>query len=215
MRAWHPTYPEPDARRLRKHALAQQVRELIDDVLMLDVDAADEAGLAEAEERIALAHKAFGDLPDIRDKGPHYSAGDNSLFERSPLSGLSNALAAPLVLDFDGTSTRGHATYPAVYEGPPGLVHGGYVISAFDDLLGVAQAASGIAGFTGTLSVRLHAGTPLNRRIDYEAGVAEVKGRKVTAWGKAFCDGQLLAEAEGIFIEPRSGHPGRQIRAEL
>jgi len=94
-------------------------------------------------------------------------------------------------------------------------VHGGYVISAFDDLLGVAQAASGVAGFTGTLSVRLHAGTPLHRRIDYEAGVASQEGSKVVAWGKSYLEGQLLAEAEGVFIEPRSGHPGKQIRAGL
>lgn len=215
MRAWHPTYLEPSERRLRKHALAQQVRELIDDVLMLDVDAADDAALNEAEQRLALAHKAFGDLPDIRERGPHYVEVDSSLFERSPLTGLSNALAAPLLLEFDGTITRGHATYPPHYEGPPGLVHGGYVISAFDDLLGVAQAASGIAGFTGTLSVRLHAGTPLNRRIDYEAGVSSVQGRKVIAWGKAYCDGVLLAEAEGIFIEPRGGHPGKKLHEQL
>jgi len=215
MRAWHPTYLEPSPRRLRKHALAQQVRELVDDVLMLDVEAADDEALAEAEERLALAHKAFADLPDIRAAGPHLTPVDSSLFERSPLSGLSNALAAPLVLEFDGEVTRGHATYPAVYEGPPGLVHGGYVISAFDDLLGVAQAASGIAGFTGTLSVRLHAGTPLNQRIDYEAGVSSHEGRKVIAWGKSFFDGQLLAEAEGIFIEPRGGHPGKVLHERL
>ena len=212
---WHPTYLEPSARRGRKHALAEEVRGLVEDVLMLDVEAADEEALAEAEVRLALLRKAFTEMPDIRVPGPHYTPVDNSLFERSPLTGLSNALAAPLVLQFDGTTTRGHATYPARFEGPPGLVHGGYVISAFDDLLGVAQAASGIAGFTGTLSVRLHAGTPLHQRIDYEAGVGEVKGRKVIAWGRSFCDGQLLAEAEGIFIEPRGGHPGKAIRAQL
>jgi len=215
MRAWHPEYLEPSPRRARKHALADELRGLVEDVLMLDVEAADEEALAEAEVRLALLRKAFTNMPDIRENGPHLTPVDNSLFERSPLSGLSNALAAPLVLEFDGTTTRGYATYPPHYEGPPGLVHGGYVISAFDDLLGVAQAASGVAGFTGTLSVRLHAGTPLNQRIDYEAGVGEVKGRKVIAWGKAFCDGTLLAEAEGIFIEPRDGHPGRKLREQL
>jgi len=213
MSTWHPTYLPPSPRQARKHALAEQVRGLVGDVLMLDVENADEQTLAEAAVRLALLREAFTQMPDIRDPGPHYTKVDSSLFERSPLSGLSNALAAPLTLEFDGTTTRGHATYPAHYEGPPGLVHGGYVISAFDDLLGVAQAASGVAGFTGTLSVRLHAGTPLNRRIDYEAGVASHEGRKVIAWGKAWLDGQLLAEAEGIFIEPRDGHPGKAIRA--
>ena len=212
MKAWHPTYLAPSPRRLRKHALAQEVRGLIEDVLMVAIEEADEDALVEAEDRLALARKAMAALPDIREQGLHLTPIDESLFERSPLTGLSNALAAPLTLEFDGTVTRGHATYPAYYEGPPGLVHGGYVISAFDDLLGVAQAASGIAGFTGTLSVKLIAGTPLNRRIDYEAGVGEVTGRKVIAWGKASCDGVLLAEATGVFIEPRGGHPGKKLR---
>jgi hypothetical protein len=215
MKDWHPTYLDPSPRRLRKHALADEVRGLIGDVLMLDVEAASEEALAEAEVRIALLRKAFTDMPDIRAAGPHLTPVDNSLLERSPLTGLSNAMAAPLVLEFDGTTTRGHATYPAYFEGPPGLVHGGYVISAFDDLLGVAQAASGVAGFTGTLSVKLLAGTPLNRRIDYEGGVRSQEGRKVIAWGCSTLDGVLLAEAEGIFIEPRGGHPGKQLTEQL
>lgn len=210
---WFPPGPAPSPRRLRKHALAEQVRGLIGDVLMLDVEAADEAGLAAVEEQIALARKAFTALPDVREVGLHLAEDDNSLFERSPLSGWSNARAAPLTLRFEGELTFGQATYGETFEGPPGLVHGGFVISAFDDLLGVAQAASGIAGLTGTLSVRLHGGTPLHRRIDYEAGVTSVSGRKVIAWGKSFLDGVLLAEAEGIFIEPRGGHPAKALRA--
>lgn len=211
---WFPVDPAPSERRLRKHALAADVRALIDEVLMLDVEAVSEQDLAEIEARLAAARKAFASTPDIRDLGPHQSPHDNSLFERSPLTGRSNALAVPLVMEFVGDRTYGHATYPDYYEGPPGLVHGGYVISAFDDLLGVAQAASGIAGFTGTLTVKLLGGTPLNRRINYEAGVTSASGRKILAWGKAFLDGVLIAEAEGIFIEPRGGHPGKML-AEL
>jgi hypothetical protein len=206
VRAWFPVDEPPSPRRLRKHALADEVRALVADVLYLDVEELDEAALTEAEQRLAEARKALASLPDIRDKGGVYgNHGDASLFERSPLSGRCNALAAPLVLEFDGARTLGHATYGEAYEGPPGSVHGGFVISAFDDLLGVAQAASGTAGFTGTLSVRLVARTPLHERIDYEAGVQSRSGRKVTAWGRSTCRGELLAEATGIFIAPRSG----------
>jgi hypothetical protein len=206
---WFPEEPPPSARRTRKHALAEELRGLIGDVLMLDVEAVGEAQLAEVEERIALARKAFTGLPDVRDVGLHLAGDDASLFERSPLSGRANALAAPLTLEFDGARTLGHATYGEVYEGPPGLVHGGCVMAAFDDLLGVAQAASGVAGLTGTLEVRLRRGTPLHRRIDYEAGVLEQRGRKVVAWGTSYLDGEVVAEATGIFIEPRGGHPAR------
>ncbi len=208
---WFPRDPLPSPRRLRKHTLAGEVRGLIADVLMLDVEGADEMTLSLAEERIALARRAFAQMPDLRNLSLHLTPHDSSLFERSPLTGRSNAQAAPIVMEFDGDRTLGHATYGETFEGPPGLVHGGYVIAAFDDLLGVAQAASGVAGFTGTLTVRLSGGTPLHRRIDYEAGVRSVDGRKVTAWGRSLLDGQLLAEAEGIFIEPRGGHPGAML----
>ena len=203
---WFPEDPPPSPRRLRKHALADDVRALIADVLMLDIEGASEEELDDAQAQLTAARKAIAALPDIRDRGLFFGD-DASLFERSPLSGRVNALAAPLALQFEGDLTRGHAVYGEAYEGPPGLVHGGYVISAFDDLLGVAQAASGIAGLTGTLTVRLHSGTPLNQRIDYEAGVLEHSGRKITAWGRSYHAGTICAEATGVFVEPRTGHP--------
>jgi acyl-coenzyme A thioesterase PaaI-like protein len=211
---WFPSDPAPTPRRLRKHALADELRGLVGDLLMLDVEAVTDEQLAEVEERVALARKAFAGLPDVRELGLHLAGDDSSLFERSPLTGRSNALAAPLRLEVVGDLTRGRATYGEAYEGPPGLVHGGYVISAFDDLLGVAQSASGVAGLTGTLEVRLRRGTPLHREISYEAGVESVSGRKVVAWGRSTLDGELLAEATGVFIEPRGGHPAKALRAQ-
>ena len=208
---WFPDDPAPSPRRVRKHALADQLRGLIGDLVMLDVEAVDDDDLADVEERIILLRKAFAGLADVRDRGLHLAGADASLFERSPLSGRSNALATPLSLQFVGDLTYGTATFGEAYEGPPGLVHGGYVIAVFDDLLGVAQAASGVAGLTGTLEVRLRGGTPLHRQISYEAGVTSVSGRKVTAWGRSMLDGQVLAEATGVFIEPRGGHPARAV----
>jgi acyl-coenzyme A thioesterase PaaI-like protein len=196
----------PSPRRLRKHVLAQELRGLIADVLYLDVEHVNEAELAEAEQLLTQAHKAIAALPDIRGKGGVYgNRGDASLFERSPFSGRCNALATPLTVTYDGDRTLAHATYGEAYEGPPGSVHGGHVIAAFDDLLGVAQAVTGTAGFTGTLSVRLVARTPLHERIDYEAGVESHSGRKVTVWGRSTLRGELLAQATGVFIAPREG----------
>lgn len=206
VRAWFPQDEVPTPRRLRKHALAARLRAMAADVLLLDVEGAPEADLAETEGLLRAAQTRLAALPDLRGAGGVYgNRADASLFERSPLSGRSNALAAPLSISFDGERTIGHATYGESYEGPPGSVHGGHVIAAFDDLLGVAQAASGTAGFTGTLTVRLVARTPLHRRIDYEAGVAGRDGRKVTTWGRSTLDGEVLAEASGIFVSPHTG----------
>jgi acyl-coenzyme A thioesterase PaaI-like protein len=208
-------FPQPEeasALQKRKHAMADQVRQLIDDVLFLDMAQADEDALAAAEASLAAAVRAFEGVPDVPGRNLHIAALDNIHSERSPLTGRSNALAAPLRLWFDGDLTRGEATYGDRYEGPPGLVHGGYVIAAFDDLLGVAQAASGQAGLTGTLEVRLRSGTPLNTRIDYVGGVTRVEGRKVFAWGQSLVEGVVVAESTGVFIEPKGGHPARAMR---
>ena len=105
----------------------------------------------------------------------------------------------------------GWAEYAHQYEGPPGCVHGGFVAAAFDDLLGAAQTLSGIAGFTGTLTIRMIRPTPLLRRIDYEGGVARVEGRKIFAWGRARHGTDLVAEAEGVFVSPRGGDDDERI----
>ena len=117
----------------------------------------------------------------------------------------------------EGELTRGWAVYRAPYEGPPGCLHGGFVAAAFDDLLGWAQMASGKAGFTGTLTIKMRRPTPLEERIDYEAGVDRVQGRKIWCWGKSRCGSQLLAEAlvrAGVEVHfvpvPGAGHGGRE-----
>jgi hypothetical protein len=211
---WWPEVTENDQtpRRRRKQAMADTLRDLIEDVLFLDVESADETRLTEAEEALAKAHAVLASEPGIPDRNLHVWPVDNLHSERSPFVGRSNALAAPMRLWFEGDLTYGEATYGDAYEGPPGSVHGGHVIAAFDDLLGVAQSASGIAGLTGTLSVKLLNRTPLGQRIDYVAGVREVSGRKVMAWGEARLGDTVLAEATGIFIEPRGGHPARAMR---
>jgi acyl-coenzyme A thioesterase PaaI-like protein len=183
--------------------LLDQLRALIGDVLRLDSGATSAAELAEAEQLLAAAREHVDKLPRVRSL--FESEQDFSMFERSPFSGRCNALSPPLQVDFVGDELRAHATYGDAYEGPPGSVHGGHVMAAFDELLGVAQAASGQAGFTGTLNVRMVARTPLRKRIDFEAGAGTVSGRKVTAWGRSYCEGELLAEATGIFVVPKGG----------
>jgi acyl-coenzyme A thioesterase PaaI-like protein len=127
--------------------------------------------------------------------------------ERSGISGRSNPIAPPMAMWADGDLTRGRAFYTAVYEGPPGCLHGGFVAAAFDDLLGYAQIASGMAGYTGTLTVRMLKPTPLYQNIDYDAAVDRVEGRKIFVTGRSWCGPDLLAECEIVFIQPRTGSP--------
>jgi hypothetical protein len=64
--------------------------------------------------------------------------------------------------------------------------------------------ASGDAGFTGRLTVTMRRPTPLFMPIEYEAGVTSKDGRKITCWGRSTADGELVAEAECLFIIPKN-----------
>jgi acyl-coenzyme A thioesterase PaaI-like protein len=197
---------DPDARAV-KHGLVQETKRLVELVALLDVADADDGEIDDLRGQVADLADRLAKLPSLAARGGLAVAGppDSTLAERSGISGRSNPLAPPLEIHVDGDVTRGSAVYSAAYEGPPGVLHGGFVAAAFDDLLGVAQQTSGKAGYTGTLTVRMRRPTPLGPRIDYEAGVKEIRGRKIVCWGRSTAGGEVLAEAEALFIAPADG----------
>ena len=97
---------------------------------------------------------------------------------------------------------RGRAWFGYPYEGPPTCVHGGVIAEVFDELLGSANILTGRAGMTGTLTVKYRRPTPLLSELSTSwPGRPRIEGRKIFAWGGIYHDGELTAEAEGIFIE--------------
>jgi hypothetical protein len=200
--------PAEDAPLAHKHALTRAVKRVIELAAHLDVETIDDPTVELLTTDIDAIADRMVPMPSLHAKGGLGAAGGNqgALLERSGISGRSNPLAAPVqwIIGDDGI-TRGWATYTAAYEGPIGSLHGGFVAAAFDDLLGSAQTASGIAGYTGTLTVKMLRPTPLHQRINYEAGVDRVEGRKIFVWGTAECEGTRLAEAQIVFIAPSHG----------
>ena len=86
------------------------------------------------------------------------------------------------------------------YVGPPSTVHGGVVALVFDELLGVCAVVNGLGAMTGTLTIRYRRPTPLQAQVDLRSWIDRVEGRKVFIDGTMHHDGELTAEAEGIFI---------------
>jgi acyl-coenzyme A thioesterase PaaI-like protein len=202
---WARRDPPEEGRRSLKHRLVAETRRIVDAVALIDPELADDTALrALIADAGSLADRVTAQ-PGLQALGGLAIAGgdDSALLERSPFAGRANPLAPPLHLRPDGELTRGWAVWTDPYEGPPGTLHGGFVAAAFDDLMGFAQSASGTAGYTGTLTVRMLRPTPLHRRIDYTAGVDRVEGRKIFVWGRAMLGDALLAESQIVFIEPR------------
>lgn len=184
-----------------RRRLAKAMRAVIDHLVTSDAPEEELRRAADALERYAgrlathaqrLAPLGFAETAN---------AGDvNAFFDYSPLIGLSNPIAPPVVLGVDGDVVRGRVTFGAAYEGPPGHVHGGFIAATFDEVLGFAQSMTGHPGMTGTLAIRYRKPTPLHREITLGARVVRVEGRKIFAEGRMQVGDTLTAEAEGIFI---------------
>lgn len=208
----HPLLQVPGAgpeasRRALKQRVAAAARELAETVQLLDADAVGEDGLRSLAEHVEASLGHLAAAPSLRSIGSVTGSGSwqADLGERSPISGRSNPVAAPLQLWADGDVVRARGRFGFAYEGPEGAVHGGVVAAAFDEVVGVAQSLSGLAGMTGTLTVRMRRPTPLHEQIDFEGRVDRREGRKIFVSGSSSTGGELLCEAEAVMIVPRGG----------
>lgn len=185
-----------------RRRLAKAMRDVIDRLTTSDAPEDELRAAADGLERYAkrLATHPRRSLP--LGYSETANAGDvAALFDFSPLIGLSNPLAPPITLSFDGEVVHGTVRFGSAYEGPPGHVHGGFIAAAFDEVLGFVQSTTGNPGMTGTLTIRYRKPTPVNADLRFEGTVQRVEGRKIFAEGRLYVDGDVLtAEADGIFI---------------
>jgi acyl-coenzyme A thioesterase PaaI-like protein len=182
--------------------LAQAVRHLIDAALTAeDASAEDLAGAADRTERVAAdlhrRHDIGGQPTGVRRRA---ETSHDDYLPRSPLVGEISPLAPPIDYEYHDGRLTGRGVFHAAYEGPPGYVHGGWIALAFDEMLGMANIASGHPGMTGRLSVRYRRPTPLHRPVVFEAWTEQVDGRRIVTRGTLSVDGAVTAEGEGLFV---------------
>ncbi|MGI9285835.1 MAG: PaaI family thioesterase [Pseudomonadales bacterium] len=138
------------------------------------------------------------------ESGGHGSFGE-IMHETNPLGGFSNPLAPPINMWFEGQRAYGSVQMGWAYEGPPGSVHGGFVAAVFDQFMGMAQMLGKQPGMTGTLTTRYHKPTPLNIKLQLEAWLMRVDGRKTIMRAEMRANEALTASCEGLFIRPTGG----------
>jgi acyl-coenzyme A thioesterase PaaI-like protein len=188
----------------QRKRLAESIRHLTDAVLT--VEDATEEQLGTAGDMVEAAARHLGRVPHPEDgtmtRGtwtrPHLDHGD--YLPRSPLVGEVSPLAPPVEWEIVDDRIVAHGVYHAAYEGPPGYVHGGWVALTFDEMLGMANMASGHPGMTGTLKVRYLKPTPLHTRVELVGWTDRVEGRRIVSKGTMTVNGELTAEAEGLFV---------------
>ncbi|HQQ62741.1 MAG TPA: PaaI family thioesterase [Pseudomonadales bacterium] len=149
--------------------------------------------------------RPFGQVDEGESEaGTGYDYGAENSLSYRPISGNCNALAAPAKY-FQGEGyLDAVVTFGPAFEGPPGLVHGGYIAAYMDEAFGIGVSHSGldVPAMTGTLKTIYRMPVPLNRELTYQVRLTGEERRKVFM----HCtlkdsDGVLYAEGEAIFLK--------------
>ena len=96
---------------------------------------------------------------------------------------------------FDAESASGRVAFPLVYEGPPGLVHGGFLAVFFDCVMQHQNCLAGLAGKTRSLKVTFRRPTPVLADLRFDIVRSEVE-RGITSTARLLLDGEVLCIGE-------------------
>jgi acyl-coenzyme A thioesterase PaaI-like protein len=123
---------------------------------------------------------------------------------RPDLPGRGHPLLPPYLIDDEADGRlSGRVTFTRFYLGGNNAAHGGALPLLFDDVLGRAMnhRQPGISR-TAYLTTNYRRITPLDVQLRFEASRDRIEGRK--RWGSARVfgpDGELLSDAEGLFLQ--------------
>jgi hypothetical protein len=183
---------EPLPQTVEAAGLLRRVTELV-----LTLEGEDEAVdnliscLRGAEARLA----ALGPV-DLRPRvGPAVESEGRVYLDHARDVGAFNPCIPAYTMAVDGNVASGTVNFPIVYEGPPGLVHGGVLSLFFDCVIQQHNCDVGVAGKTTALAVRYRRPTPLLTPLAFDIERA-VDGDRITSTGRLLLDGQVLCEAE-------------------
>lgn len=140
------------------------------------------------------------------------------IFPYSPATGVLHPAAPEVTLEARGDEIHGTVVFAEIHNGPPfGYTHGGVISMVYDELLAAAAIAADKGGFTGKLTVNYRKLTPVLKSVELRSRVSERAGRKFIVTGEMVLNGEVLSEAEALFISPREGfeEQARERQAQL
>lgn len=135
-----------------------------------------------------------GEVPDHSRLTSHVSR---------PGSGPGSPHGLEMVVHRRGDRIEAVFILGASHEGAPQRSHGGIVALAFDDAMGFVLNVLKVMAFTGELTIRYHAPTPIRRELVLHAWLDRREGRKLHIVGELrenVPDSPVLASASAVFI---------------
>lgn len=192
--------PVPTTRGGRDYGrFVEAVRTLQDDARC--VDAPDEV-ISEAAD---LIERVSALLAPHRADEWHAPSG-----RRMDLPNRGNILQVPMLLRrTDDDRITGEAEFRRFHLGRNGAAHGGAVALLFDSVLGYAAYKLTRSRYqrTASLHVNYRKIAPVERKLQVEAGIDRIEGRKIFVTGRLLDGEAVLAEAEALFVKLNPGQP--------
>jgi hypothetical protein len=125
-------------------------------------------------------------------------------YDDRPVSGRSSPWSLDPEMHRHGDEIEAIVVLRAAHEGAPARSHGGIIAALFDDVFGFVLGVVEQPAFTGELTIRYIAPTPLHRRLSCRVRLAERVGRKLLMTGELVDiegpDQQLLVTAKATFV---------------
>jgi hypothetical protein len=124
------------------------------------------------------------------------AAGDGRVYlDHARDIGAFNACFPTYDIAVDGDRATGTVTFPLAYEGPPGIVHGGFLALFFDCAVQHHNCDVGVAGKTTSLALRYRRPAPLLTPLAFTLERAAAGGR-IRSTGRLLAGDRVLCEAE-------------------
>lgn len=116
------------------------------------------------------------------------------------VSGAENPLGAAIRVRREGDEAVAEVELGPAFEGAPGRAHGGIVAAIFDDVMGYLLVFLHVPAFTGELTVRYLAPTPLGVPLEFRARVTGREGRRILTESEARTGEEVVARARATFV---------------
>lgn len=121
--------------------------------------------------------------------------------------GAFNPFFPEYAIAVDGERATGTVSFPIVFEGPPGIVHGGVIATFFDCAIQHHNCDLGVAGKTTSLEVRFRAPAPLEVPLDFQID-RHTDERRITSEARLFLgDATLCTATVGAVAGDRASLP--------
>lgn len=190
----------PSAQRGGPHfaELIEQIRRVQDEVVAAHVP-------------VAAAAQIVGQLSEIADTLAAHgvTALDAPAGARLDLPGRGHPFLPAAVVDsWTDTEVRAHVTFTRYFLGGNGAATGGAHAVLFNEILGRLSAGGGRPmSRTAYIHVNYRRVTPVGRRLELEARIDRIEGRKRFASGRLLDGAVTVADAHGLFIQLLPGQP--------